>query len=209
LTAFLQSLPMLLAMGAAGMLHCAGMCGGLAALAGRGVLYHTGRAASYLFLGTLAGALGEAVLRIAPLGAGARVLAVAGGALLLAAGLESLGLVRLPGLAVPARFAAAIAGLVRGGPAGSLVVGFANGLLPCPLVYAFLALAAATGSAVEGAATLLVLAAVSAVPLTFCSLIAGRFRAARHAAGVLMIAMAALTVYRGLSLSGPLCHHLH
>ena len=200
---------MLLAMGTAGMLHCAGMCGGLAALAGRGLLYTAGRASAYLFLGTLAGALGEAVLRAAPLGAGARVLAVAGGLLLLAAGLEWLGLVRIPGLAAPARFAAAIAGLARGGPAGRLVVGFANGLLPCPMVYAFLAMAAATGSALGGAATLLVLAATSTVPLAFCSLVAGRFRAARHAAGLLMIVMAALTIYRGLSLSGPLCHHLH
>ena len=133
-----------------------------------GLLYTLGRATAYVFLGTLAGALGEAVVRAAPLGAGARVLAVAGGLLLLAAGLESLGLVRIPGLVAPERFAAAIAGLARGGPAGSLLFGFLNGLLPCPMVYGFLGMAAATGSVAGGAATMLTLAATSTVPLLAC-----------------------------------------
>jgi sulfite exporter TauE/SafE len=209
------NLPMLAAMGAAGMLHCAGMCGGLAVLAARGgwrfLLYTAGRTSSYLLLGTLAGTLGHVVVHAAPLGWGSRVLAIAGGVWLLLAGLESLGLVRgsLFGLAHVARWAGALAQLADAGAAGSLLLGAANGLLPCPMVYGFLALAAGTGSAVEGAAAMLVLALTSSIPLLFCAFFGRRVGAGRHAAGILMIAVAILTLYRGLSLAGLAGHHLH
>jgi sulfite exporter TauE/SafE len=74
---------MLAGMGLAGSLHCAGMCGPLAALAASGrrawlefPLYLIGKASAYIFLGTLVGALGEHLLRAAPLGLGARALAL-------------------------------------------------------------------------------------------------------------------------------------
>lgn len=221
MTHFTMAFPMLLAMGLAGALHCAGMCGGLAILATsshgitRLLLYLLGKASSYLILGALAGAAGEAVVRAAPLGTGSRGLAIAGAVLLAAAGLESLGLLRIPAPGVQ-RLSKAIAGIVRmaaGTASGTLLVGAANGLLPCPMVYGFLAVAASTGSAVWGTATMAVLGVTSAVPLALCSLIGHSFTVSKtirmdRIAGILMLLMAALTLYRG-TLALTLAHHMH
>jgi uncharacterized protein len=202
---------MLVATGAAGSLHCAGMCGGLAVLAGgvrrpaRFLLYLAGKSTAYIFIGALAGALGETALRSAPLGWGTRALAVVTGALLLLAALDFLGIVRTPAASV-AGFSRALATLAGSGPAGTLLLGAANGLLPCPMVYAFAAMAAMTASPIEGAAVMLVLAATSALPLALCSVLAGRFARFRTLTAVLMLLMAALTLYRGLS-PGALTHH--
>jgi sulfite exporter TauE/SafE len=215
--------PVLFGMGMAGTLHCAGMCGGLAVLAGgarkpgRFAAYLAGKSSGYVFIGALAGAAGEAVLRAAPLGLGARALALAAGLLLLAAGLESLGVLRVPGAGWIARAARPIAQLGGAGASGALVMGAANALLPCPMVYASAAMAAATGSPVRGAATMLVLAVTSALPLTLCSVMAGRFLRFRAVAAVLMIAMAAVTLHRGFAaahehtMSPPATthHHVH
>lgn len=221
MTHFTMAFPMLLAMGLAGALHCAGMCGGLAILATSSrsivklVLYLAGKASSYLVLGALAGAAGEAVVRAAPLGIGSRGLAFAGGLLLAAAGLESLGFLRIPALGAErvSRAAAGIARLAAGTASGTLLVGAANGLLPCPMVYGFLAVAAATGSAVWGTATMAVLGFTSALPLALCSLLGYRFTLWKtvrmdRVAGILMLLMAALTLYRGM-LSPTLAHHMH
>ncbi|MCC6859888.1 MAG: sulfite exporter TauE/SafE family protein [Bryobacterales bacterium] len=217
MTHFLSTLPMLLAMSAAGMLHCAGMCGGLAIVAagpGRSglALYLSGKTAAYLLLGALAGSLGEMVMRSAPFGWGARALAVLTGVVLLVLALEALGLVRLAPsqsgwLGAVSRSLSRLA--AEEGWQGNLVLGFANGWLPCPLTYAFVALAAATGSPLWGAATLLVLSLASAVPLSACAL-AGRRLGRRLPVflGVVMLAMAAVTFYRAL-VSGGAHHHMH
>ena len=210
-------------MGLAGALHCAGMCGGLALLAGGGrrparlAAYLAGKASTYVLIGAVAGAAGQAVLRAAPLGWGTRGLAIAAGLLLLVAGLESLGALRLPGLGPLAGAARAMAQLAGAGAGGALVMGAANGLLPCPMVYGFGAMAAMTGSPVWGAATMLVLGVTSALPLAVCSVAGGRLARFRILAGVLMLAMAALTLHRGfvpagphhMSPAAPMHHHLH
>ncbi len=207
---FLISLPVLLAMGFAGTPHCAAMCGGIAALAtgsrvGRLLAYLAGKTGIYLFLGTLVGAAGETLLKAAPFHAGSRVLAVCAGAVLFLAGLGSLRIVRLgeSGFAWPS-LVRPLARLAGEGAPGALIIGAANALLPCPITLSFLALAAGTGSPVWGAATLLVLALTSAALLAACGLLGyrlGRWRAfpARTLAGALMLVMAAMTVYRGLS----------
>jgi sulfite exporter TauE/SafE len=206
---------MLAAMGVAGMLHCAGMCGGLAMVASCSrrsglILYLTGKASAYLLLGALAGALGELVMRSTPFGWGARILSVLMGVVLLILALESLGLVRIAS-SNPRWFRALARTLSRlageRGSAGSLLLGFANGFLPCPLTYGFVALAAASGSALWGAATLLVLAVASAAPLSACGL-AGRRLGGRLPAfvGLVMLAMAAAAFYRALTSSGAFSH---
>jgi len=222
MTHFLSILPALLAMGLAGGLHCAGMCGGLAILAtGTGrtakawaaALYLGGKTSTYVFLGTLAGALGETVATAASLGIGSRILALAGGLLLVAVGLESVGLVRLPFWRAGwmRRASDLLASLAASGPAGSLLMGAANGLLPCPMVYGFLGLAASTGSTIGGAATMAVLGLTSAVPLVICAALGhrvGRLSGARVAmlAGLLMIAVGGLMLYRGM-VAGTGAHH--
>jgi hypothetical protein len=156
--------------GLAGSMHCVGMCGGFACGLGgdargaaatlqRHLIYHAGRLASYCFLGALAGQLGW--LLVAPSGVATAGLAatlqqglswIAGG-LMAIVGLQFLGV--LPRAAV---FGHAGEGLVRAlrgllrapGPAAPLALGVLNGLLPCPLVYAVVAYAAACGKAVHG-----------------------------------------------------------
>jgi uncharacterized protein len=206
------NLPLLFLMGISGSLHCAGMCGPLAALAGaRGLpLYLVGKTSSYLLLGALAGALGESALHFS---AGARVLAIGAGALLLLTGLHSLGVLRdsMVGVGVLARAAGAIASLAGQGSAGNLVLGTANGFLPCPMTYAFVAMAAATASPLQGAATMLVLGITTAVPLTISALAARRILRRVPlplVSGALMLLAAAVTIYRGFAGAhgAPACH---
>jgi sulfite exporter TauE/SafE len=217
------NLPLLAGMGLAGALHCAGMCGGLALLAGgrrnpaRLAAYFAGKTCGYVFIGAIAGSMGQAVLRWAPFGFGARALAVGAGLLLLLAGLESLGVLRMPGAGWIAAAMRPLAQLGGAGTTGSLLIGAANALLPCPMVYAFATLAAATASPAAGAATMLVLAITSALPLVLCSVAAGRFLRFRAVAAVLMLAMAAITLHRGFSPAhehrvspqATMHHHVH
>lgn len=154
-----------------GSVHCAAMCGGfVAAYAGAeggtrraGVLAHVayngGRLVTYLALGAIAGAVGQA-LDLAGRAVGiAHVAAVVAGGVLLASGIVSL---------VPRRQLMALGSGPRSG-AGSLlgrvlvrfraappaaraaVLGLSSTLLPCGWLYAFIAIAAATGSVVGGA----------------------------------------------------------
>jgi uncharacterized protein len=210
---------LLIAMGLAGSLHCAGMCGGLSVLVtGAGprlrnfLAYAAGKTVTYVFLGALAGASGQAILKAAPLGS--RFLALAAAVLLLFAAAESAGVVRYGGAGLGwlrglaggiSRFAA------ESGAAGRILLGAANGLLPCPLVYGFVALAAATGSPLGGAFTMSVLGVTSAIPLAVCAAggtsIRHRLGAySRYAVAALMLTMAVLLVQRGLSTPGVGCH---
>lgn len=199
-------------MGITGSLHCAGMCGPLALLAGgRGLpLYLVGKTSSYILLGALAGALGHSVLGF---GAGARVLAVGAGILLVIAGLHSLGAIRdsMVGAGLLARAAGAIASVAGQGHAGKLVLGTANGFLPCPMTYAFVAMAAATASPIQGAATMLVLGVTTALPLAVTALAARRILSRVPLpllSGALMLLAAAVTIYRGFAGAhgAPACH---
>jgi len=207
-----STLAMLFGMGLAGGLHCAGMCGPLALLATAGRrrlvsigLYLTGKTSSYALLGALAGALGETVLRAAPLGLGSRLLAWSAGLLLLLVALESLGVLRklplgLGWLTAASGFLTSLA--KEGGATGKLLLGSANGLLPCPMTYGFLALAAASGSPVEGAATMLVLGITSALPLAACVLVGHRLTGLKKfpaVTGLVILAVGLLVVYRGFA----------
>jgi sulfite exporter TauE/SafE len=154
----------------AGSVHCAAMCGGfVAAYAGADeraasraaahAAYNAGRLATYLALGAAAGGLGR-VLELAGSAVGlAHVAAVLTGALLVGSGLFSLiprpRLVRLgrgPARG-PAALLAALLGRFRRRPAvvRALVLGLSTTLLPCGWLYAFVAVAATTGSAASGA----------------------------------------------------------
>jgi uncharacterized protein len=156
--------------GLAGSLHCVGMCGGfacavggdargpLASLARQG-LYNLGRVGSYVFIGALAGHVGAFVVEVCgdQLGIAAqRALALLAGALMVFIGLQFAGLLRHAAPRWPGRlgevFARTLSPLLRApGSAAPLVLGVLNGWLPCPLVYAFAAEAAASGDAASGA----------------------------------------------------------
>ena len=159
-----------LALGVAGSGHCAGMCGPLVLTVGGGLagpsrkaqlrhalLYHAGRLALYAALAVPAGVAGEA---LAARGLG-RAVALAAG--LLRAG-AAVGALRTrvsrrvaAACAVPVTRAAGAAHRWsrRHPAAGAVLTGGANGLLPCGLVYAAVAAAAAQGSA-AGAVALMI-----------------------------------------------------
>jgi len=205
----------------AGSIHCVGMCGGfvLAVAAGRRgawrLVFHQvqlqlGKAVSYAFLGALAGAFGSAILGNPVFTWGERVLAVVAAIALGAAGLSLLGL-RGSGESTVATWLAPAWSKVTGPllsarPAGfPLVVGMAMGLLPCPLVYAGLAAAAASGSPAAGAAILagVALGTIPALAIVAASGTAFSFgmrRTLARVAGVVLLAAAAVTLTRATDL---------
>jgi sulfite exporter TauE/SafE len=166
---------MFFAAGFAGSFHCIGMCGGFACALGhdprgstatglRHLIYNAGRLTSYVFLGGLAGAIGQAIctsqdLTVPVIGGGLdlgqRVLAMLAGLLMIAMALQFFG--RLP---ILHRITIGFSGsgfantlrslLTQRGSAAPLAFGVFNGFLPCPLVYAFVAQAAGTGTALSG-----------------------------------------------------------
>lgn len=162
-----------LLVGLLGGVHCAGMCGGIAALLGgslpeRGrwpmlLAYHFGRIASYTLIGTLFGGLGSAAATGTGLPRAQFLLALLAGAFLVALGLH------LGGWGQPLRFLeqagarlvwARIEPLGRrflppAGPRQALLLGALWGWLPCGLVYSVAVWALAAGSAREGGLLLL------------------------------------------------------
>jgi hypothetical protein len=212
--------------GLAGSLHCVGMCGGfpLALAAARGtrnvprqLLYNLGRLNTLVFIGVVSGAGGAALVASPPVRATERVLAVVAGVFMIVVGLELLGLLAQV-TARGAALAQATVGWILGGAirsrslAAPLAIGVFNAFLPCQLIYAFAARAAATASAGEGALTMLAFG-LGTVPAmlalgTTGALAAPRLRARFGvASGLLVILLGVLTVVRGLAAGGHLQHH--
>lgn len=161
--------------GFAGSLHCIGMCGGFACGLGpsprgraatlvRHLTYNTGRVMTYCFLGGLFGYFGAHVvhsLEGSSLAIAQRALAGISGALMIFIGLQFLGLLKRihPGVSGfgGQSLAQALRDLVKSpNPGAPLAFGVLNGFLPCPLVYAFAAQAAASGGPLPGTLVMLV-----------------------------------------------------
>src|SRR5437016_5554171 len=160
--------------GVAGSFHCVGMCGGFACAMGsdprgpvvtlrRHLVYNLGRVMTYCFLGALVGYLGVLLVghggESTPASLAQRALAVVSGLLMVFIGLQFFGFFRRfsPGLTgvggellVPALREL----LKTSGIAAPLAFGVLNGFLPCPLVYAFAAQAAASAGALPGFLTM-------------------------------------------------------
>ncbi|HSF40006.1 MAG TPA: sulfite exporter TauE/SafE family protein [Thermoanaerobaculia bacterium] len=204
----------------AASIHCVGMCGGFVAALGafrtrRGaavffdqILLQLGKASTYAFLGALAGAFGAALLKNVAFTWSGRALALLTGVGLAAAGLTLLGLRSRGGDFLASHIAPLwhrlLAPLLATRPAGSsLLIGMAMGFLPCPLVYAGLAAAAATGSAAHGALILAGVAlgtvpALTAVALSGSAVPLNWRRGLARAAGVLLVLVGLVTFARGL-----------
>jgi uncharacterized protein len=149
-----------IALGLIGSLHCAGMCGPLALalpmtgnarstfLLGR-VAYNLGRILTYSALGAAFGLLGQT---LAFAGFQRWVSIIAGVAILIGLVLSTRFATSLPVARAVTHIKSGLGTLLR---QRSLLATFAlgtlNGLLPCGLVYAACAGAAATGSLVQGA----------------------------------------------------------
>lgn len=202
--------------GLAGSLHCVGMCGGfpLALRAGgpgvqRQLLYNAGRVYTLAVFGALAGGAGAAVVATGPLHVMERVLAIGGGAVIIVAGLETLGLLRWrPTFAAP--IVQASVGRLLGGamrspsPFAPLALGVFNAFLPCQLIYAFVAQAVATGSALGGTAVMIAfgcgtMPAMLALGTARLPAHPGLRASLVRASGVLVVGFGLFTLLRGIA----------
>jgi sulfite exporter TauE/SafE len=222
--AVIEILGPVLASSVLGSPHCAGMCGGFVGFyagqdPGRArplahVAYNGGRLVSYLALGALAGMLGAGLDRVGALAGVSRTAGVVAGALMVvwagAAILAATGLRRASPRAWPALgrpIAAAVRALRDQPPeARALAIGMLSTLLPCGWLYAFAALAAATGGASGGMLVMLAFWA-GTVPM-----MAGLGLLARRALGPLgrrlpLVTASVLLVFGVLTLSGRLQPH--
>ena len=200
------SLGALFAVGLLTGFHCAGMCGALAISAARGrsrpwaaaTLYNAGRLAVYVAIGAVAGALGAA-FHVGPRTRGALLLGAAIAMLFVAA--HSLGW---------APFAARISRCrdrpsrrCRGPTAlRPLLVGMANGFMPCGPLQSVQLWALASGGAVRGAAAMLAFGLGTAPALFAVGAVAGFFSRRRavfgRIAAAILIALALGMARRGI-----------
>lgn len=198
--------------------HCIGMCGAIVVLfeqqhassrnmwVRRG-LYNIGRLAFYALLGTVAGAGGAIVTRVAGLNSGLMILRLIAGLLVIAIGLNlvfnwsAIRFLEQAGAGIWRRLSPlARHFLPITSPLRSLAAGFIWGALPCGLVYSAVAMAATGGSATNGALVMLafwtgtlpalVLAGASAERLTRWK----SNRIFRRVAGALMILIGLLAL---------------
>ena len=200
--------------------HCVGMCGGFVLALDRPdrrfaprlsaqLAFLVGKACTYVLLGALVGLAGGALVRTGALGAVESVLAVVAGVLMIWAGLQIAGFVReLP----VSRFFGPTSAYARvlhavGNARGAAVpfaLGSLAGLLPCPLVYAFLAAALATGSVPGAIGTMGVLAAASAPALLTVAFLGATLspfarRRLVRLGGVVVVCLGLVTLLRGLA----------
>ncbi|HTI70798.1 MAG TPA: sulfite exporter TauE/SafE family protein [Candidatus Limnocylindria bacterium] len=148
-------------LGLAGSLHCAGMCGPLALalpatgrgftgfLAGR-LAYNSGRLATYSVLGLIFGLLGKSLALIGI----QRWVSIAAGILMLVGLLVSRRMtLGKPMIGAVTWLKSGFSALLQRRTLASVgLLGLLNGLLPCGLVYAACAGAAATGGLAAGGA---------------------------------------------------------
>lgn len=207
-----------------GSAHCAGMCGGVALVASgdergtrlsRAAGYHAGRLASYLLVGAVAGMAGAVVDDAGALVGLQRVAAIAAGLTIAAFGVMTV----LRGFGLPIGVSVTPAVLVRlaqrvhatalrlPAPWRGLPLGLATPLLPCGWLYAFVAIAAAGGSAVVG---MVVMAAFWAGTVPALAAVAGGARivlarlgrAAPIAMGIAMCAVGAHVAVTRATIAG-------
>lgn len=209
--------------------HCIGMCGPFViAVAGRDrkravsrqLVYHSGKATTYLFLGLLAAMLGRAVDRHASeiFSIQSVMSWVAGGVLVLVA-LQLLGVFRhVPGLnrVISGERWAAVCG--RFDPSSSLgaalALGLVNGFMPCPLVVGALAMAISAPSILAGMGYMLALAVATFPALMLLAMGASWIRGVLNLrsvriTGAVILLMSAVAILRPSPLIHTLMGHDH
>lgn len=208
-----------LLLGLLGSVHCIGMCGPIALslplqrektkslLSGISV-YNFGRAFTYALLGAISGLAGSAV----KWAGGQQALSITAGVLILLTLLTNFLGKRLQISPLTKGFSTirnALGKLFkRNRPDALLLIGMLNGLLPCGLVYAALAGAAATGNVLNGALFMFVFG-LGTIPVLFSLSFAGTKisfsmrEKMRKAVPVFVGIMALLLIIRGLGLGIP------
>jgi sulfite exporter TauE/SafE len=216
-------------LGLASTLHCAGMCGAMAASlvtlggpqsASAGVrtaaLIHIGRVGAYALAGAIVGGVGQQALSWLDREAAFRLVHWAGAAALLWIGLSTAGL--LPALSGLDRVLSPVADRVlratrapRGQAPSALASGFAWGLMPCAMVYGALFTALMSGSAVGGGTVMLAFGIGTLPGLVAATLGVGFLQRAgarqhlRMAAGLAIAGLGVLSVWSPYGGNGVLC----
>jgi sulfite exporter TauE/SafE len=216
-------------LGLASTLHCAGMCGGVAAgllhfgaprSAAEGIrvaaLTHTGRILSYAAAGALIGAVGAPAVTWLDREIAFRLVQWAGAVALMWIGLSTAGL--LPPLSVLDRVLAPLADrLARaavprlGRDPSALIGGLAWGIMPCAMVYGALFTAMLSGSAAGGASVMAAfgvgtLPGLVAATAGFGALAAiGSRRTMRRIAGITISVLGFMTVWLPHSKTDVIC----
>jgi uncharacterized protein len=211
--------------GLLGFAHCLGMCGGFVVHLTQGqstrrfptapLFWLTGKLFSYLFLGALAGfAGGFLAASLQKIVALQNLLSYLAGGAILWAGLSLLGLFPArqgsnPGLASGLTATLARQFFSAPSPGSALILGLATGLLPCPIVLAFLAYALQSGSVVTGMLTMGALGLGTSVPLLLLGCVSRISRLplrrwAPRAGGIILVVLGLTTALRGTTMF----HHL-
>ncbi len=192
----------------AGSLHCAGMCGPLLVLVQGGRAspglqagYHVGRLVIYLLLGVTAAAVGHSVETAAAARGLEQASLLLGGLALLLALVAPL--LRAEHIGRGASLWAMRAALRNATPlTRAALFGAATGLMPCGWLYAWLAVAATTGSSVAGGAVMLGFGLGSLPAMTVGSVLFTRATAtarlrSRRLVPLLLVVSALAVVARG------------
>lgn len=209
-----------------GSMHCVGMCGGLVTTLSMarphiwwtGLLgYQLGRTATYTFLGLVAGMIGIAITQVSWFAGMQQGMTIAAGILMIVFGLSLAGWLADPFVRLMARFTHII-GLKRWVYAAStsrmpmswFMVGLFNGLLPCGLVYAGLALSLTAENIALSAGMMFAfglgtIPAMMLVPIVLKSATPATRGWVLKVAAILLILLGAFTMIRG----GSLMHSMH
>jgi sulfite exporter TauE/SafE len=211
--------PLVFAAGLIGSFHCVGMCGGFpiavtsfsttkkTRIPKNQILYNSGRVFTYTFLGATAGYLGLSLREIEPFLGWQATISTVMGVLMVVVGLQILGILgekTLPGFNLYYSFLKkAIASFIKQkGLGASFYLGLFNGFLPCPLIYAFLFKAAASGSPEKGA-TIMLSFGLGTIPAMFLIGIFGRIASLKlqgsisRASGFIVVMFGVFTIIRG------------
>lgn len=158
-------LPLVFLAGILGSSHCVGMCGPFAVTIGSGagswqanlrrqILYTVGRVFTYAVMGACAGYAGRELASQASFFRHAAAgLAIIAGLVLVYQGLLAAGIIRrrLSTSTLPCAGSTLLATFLRSPSKTSIfLAGLLTGMLPCGLVYGFVALAASTGDFAAG-----------------------------------------------------------
>ncbi|MDQ7002995.1 MAG: sulfite exporter TauE/SafE family protein [Ghiorsea sp.] len=213
-------------LGFLGSMHCVGMCGGLVSTLAMSqkrvwwtglMSYQLGRILTYTFLGLLAGMLGMVITQVSWIADMQRSLTILAGLLMIGFGLSLAGWMPDPFVKFMSKFSRLIGltGWVYAAtnsrmPMSWFMVGLFNGLLPCGLVYAGLALSLTSGSIGLSAAMMLsfglgTVPAMMFVPIILQSASPNMRGIFLKVAALLLIAMGMFTMIRG----STLMHSMH
>ncbi len=204
--------------GLLGSVHCIGMCCGfpfaISSVPRKSasrkfwshIIYNFGRIFTYTFLGAVVGFFGLMIQEIRPILGGQVIVSFVAGVFMIFIGLQILGVLNektLPGF-IPFYnlLKKAMASFIQHkGLAAPFYLGIFNGFLPCPLIYAFLFKATASGSPDKGALTMLSLG-LGTIPAMFLlgtlgEVLSPKFRASvSRVPGLVVVVFGIITLVR-------------